>query len=63
MAAGGFSRRDLLKVGGGIVVGLALGYGFSQLTRPAAEVVTPSRTETLTPSQTKSASQSPERQP
>jgi len=55
MATSKLSRRDLLMAGGGLVVGLALGYGFSQLTRPAAEVVTPSGTETLTPSQTKSA--------
>jgi len=36
MAASGFSRRDLLKVGGGVVVGLALGYGLSRLTKLAA---------------------------
>ncbi|ACB40162.1 extracellular ligand-binding receptor [Pyrobaculum neutrophilum V24Sta] len=41
-------RRDLLKIGGGFIVGLAAGYGIGKFFQPATvEVVKPGGTETI----------------
>jgi branched-chain amino acid transport system substrate-binding protein len=50
MAEGSVLRRDLLKIGGGFIVGLAAGYGLASLTAPRqVEVVKPSgASETIT---------------